>query len=223
MKKKQGIILAGFLVFQFSASLGVASPVKVWHEHLKGEPSKVRAEGVIKASPESVWENLIRFNEYSKFMPRVMESFFISREGVEVLKTAKTHNANKLRKVAVKYKLENLRDLRVPGKKWDALVFMVLDTPFPVENRWYVIHAMQDETQAAHHRYRRCWNLVVGNIRSADGCWSIEPAAHPEEALSRYEDSVNPGGSVPEWVTRLGATQTVPQIFRNLERVAANQ
>lgn len=220
MKKNRYIMAVSFLALQFSASLVLASPVKVWHEHLKGEPSKVRAEGVIKASPEDVWENLIRFNEYSKFMPRVMESFFISKEGVEVLKTAKTRNANKLRKIALKYKLENLR---VPGKKWDALVFMVLDTPFPVENRWYVIHALQDETQAAHHRYRRCWSLVVGNINSADGCWNIEPAAHPQGALSRYEDSVNPGGSVPEWVTRLGATQTVPQIFRNLERVAANQ
>ena len=202
-----------------SSSLSWAGKLKVWHEVHKGAPSWVKAEGAFTASPEKVWNSLIRFNDYKTFMPRVQESFAISEEGLEALRQAPTRNANKLRVLAQKYKIEMQRQ---PGKKWDGFVFMVLDMPFPVENRWYVIHASQDETKSAQHIYQRCWDLVFGNIEAAQGCWTLKPSEDGKETVALYEDSVNPGGKVPQWATRMGATKTVPEIFESLEKVASS-
>lgn len=197
-----------------------AASVKVRHEHQEGIPDQVKAESVVKASPEAVWSYLIRFNDYSKFMPRVIESLFISEDGIRAIQGAGTRNANKLRSVARKYKIEPSRKM---GGKWEGYVFMVLDTPFPVENRWYVLKAVQDETRSREHIYRRCWNLVIGNIESAEGCWTLKPGEETSETLASYEDVVNPGGNVPEWAAKMGANQTVPQMFKSLEKMAQIQ
>lgn len=209
-------VLAGV----FCAATALASPVKVTHDIRADGPSTVTAEGVLKAPPEAIWKQIIRFNEYSTFMPRVLESFFISEDGVEGLKNAGTKNANKLRSVAKKYRIDVPRKA---GGVWSGLLFMVLDTPFPVENRWYVIRSTQDETKAAQQQYQRCWELVTGNIASANGCWTLGPGASPSETVSRYQDRADPGGKVPQWVTRLGATQTIPQMFEKVEKLAAQQ
>lgn len=200
------------------AATAWASPVKVWHDLQENKPSLVRAEGVIKAPPEAVWNYLIRFNEYANFMPRVSESFFISQAGVEALRQAGTQNANKIKMIAKKYKAEMPRKA---GQSWEGLVFMVLNLPFPVENRWYVLKAVQDETRAGEHIYKRCWSLVIGNIDGAKGCWTLEPANGGSETLGRYEDQVDPGGKLPDWAAKMGATQIVPEMFESLEKVAA--
>jgi len=209
------------LIMSLGASLtAAASPVKVTHDIRSDGPSQVKAEGVMQASPENVWKQVIRFNDYDQFMPRVLESFFISEDGLPALQNAGTKNANKLRSVAKKYKVSVPRK---EGGKWEGLLFMVLDTPFPVENRWYVIRTTQDETKAARHIYKRCWELVAGNIESATGCWAFEPGSTPDETMSRYEDHADPGGKVPQWMTRLGATQTIPEMFQRVEKLARTQ
>lgn len=206
-------ILAGLSV----AAVATASPVKVTHDIRSDGPSQVKAEATLKASPESLWKQVVRFNEYATFMPHVLESFFISEQGVQALRDAGTKNANKLRAVARPYKIDVPRK---PGARWEGQVFMVLDTPFPVENRWYVIRTVQDETKAAQHIFERSWNLVVGNIDSAKGHWTFQPGENAGETFSRYEDQADPGGKVPEWVTRMGATQTIPQMFEKVEKLA---
>lgn len=214
MKTVRNALVALSLLAAGSAS---ASPVKVTHDIRSDGPSQVIAEGVLRASPERIWSQIIRFNDYATFMPHVLESFFITEKGVEALKSAGTRNANKLRAVAKKYKVPVPRR---EGQEWSGLVFMVLNTPFPVENRWYVIRTVQDETRAAEHKYKRCWTLVTGNIESAQGCWTFAPGANPGETASRYDDQADPGGNVPEWVTRMGATQTIPQMFEKVEKLA---
>ncbi|HSA59661.1 MAG TPA: SRPBCC family protein [bacterium] len=214
MRTETGLLA---VLFVMGASAVDASPVKVTHDIRSDGPSQVIAEGVLRASPEKIWSQIIRFNDYATFMPHVLESFFITEKGVEGLKNAGTRNANKLRAVAKKYKVAVPRR---EGQKWGGLVFMVLNTPFPVENRWYVIRTVQDETKAAEHKYKRCWELVTGNIESAQGCWTFVPGVNPEETVSRYDDQADPGGNVPEWVTRMGATQTIPQMFEKVEKLA---
>jgi hypothetical protein len=214
MKTVRNVLAALSLL---AAATAAASPVQVKHDIRSDGPSQVTAEGVLKASPERIWSQIVRFNEYASFMPHVLESFFISEEGVEALKNAGTRNANKLRTVAKKYKVAVPRR---EGQKWSGLVFMVLNTPFPVENRWYVIRTVQDETGASGHKYKRCWDLVTGNIESAKGCWTLAPGPTPGETASRYEDEADPGGNVPEWVTRMGATQTIPEMFEKVEKLA---
>ena len=214
MKRK---IILWILVSSFLTRFLWASPVKVWHETVPGAATQVKAEGVLKASPDDVWKYLIRFNEYDRFMPRVIESFFISEEGVQALKKAPTRNANRLRHVARPFKIDLQEQT---GQIWKGFVFMVVDAPFPVENRWYVLKMTMDESRSNEHRYERCWTLVAGNIKSADGCWSVEPAKEGSFSVSHYQDHINLGGKVPEWVSRIGATQTVPQMFESLEKVA---
>src|SRR3989338_10145241 len=114
-----------------------AATIKVWHEMHDNAPSAVNAEGILKASPNAIWETLIRFNDFAKFMPRVRESFFITQEGVDALKKTKTNHINKIQEIARLYKTD---DHRLKGGKWEGFVFMVLNTPFPVTNRWYILH-----------------------------------------------------------------------------------
>ncbi len=217
MKRITFVALAAGLA---AATSAWGSPVKVKHDIRSGAPSEVRAEGVLQASPEQVWAQIIRFNEYAQFMPNVLESFFIREEGVGALRTAGTENANKLRAVARPFKIPAPRK---EGGRWEGLLFMVLNTPFPVENRWYVIRTTQDESRAAEHLYKRCWELVTGNIKSSKGCWTFELGPGPGETVSRYEDQADPGGKVPEWVTRAGATKTIPEMFRRIEKLAQSQ
>ena len=203
----------------FSAAL-FASPVKTHYEEAVDGPSRVVAEGVLKASPDAIWNQLIRINDYVQFMPRVIDSFFISEEGVDFLRSPPTRNGNKLCHLAAKYKVQSPRK---KGSIWEAPVFMVLDAPFPVENRWYVIRVTHDESKAKEHIYRRSWKLEegVGNIDYAQGFWEFKPWQESlGSTLAHYEDQVDAGGSVPKWVTRLGATQTVPDFFRSLEKEA---
>ncbi len=210
-----------FAVFSIASSIGAlsfAADVKVSHELKPGQPSLVHAEGSIHSSPEEAWENMIRFNDYKNFMPRVVDSFFISPEGIAAIQNAGTRNANRLRHIAAPYKIDAARK---SGGLWGGYVFMVIDTPFPVENRWYVLKVEQDERQRAQHVYKRCWELVDGNIEAAQGCWQIAPGADPGHARLTYNDQVNPGGKVPDWISRMGATQTVPQMFDSLEKVAS--
>ena len=211
------VFLAILVLVPFSLQ---ASPAKVKYESHKNRPSQVSVQSILQAPPDAIWKQVVRFNDYNQFMPRVVESFFISEEGVQALKEATTKNANKLSSMAKKYKMAVPRK---PGEQWGGLVFMVLNTPFPVENRWYVLRTNQDETRSAQHSYKRCWDLVTGNIESAKGCWSFEPYGDGQETFSFYQDQADPGGKVPEWVTRLGATQTLPQMFHRVESLAKSE
>ena len=215
MKKS---ILLVLLTTLFILPLKLAgADVHVTHDYKKGEPSLVHAVGTIVGNSDDVWENMIRFNDYASFMPRVIDSFFISQEGIQAIQAAGTRNASRLRSVAQRYKVEG--DRKKNGV-WSGFVFMVINTPFPVENRWYILNVTQDETQAAVHTYKRCWNLVEGNIEAAEGCWQVQPDAIKGKSLLTYQDHVNPGGKVPEWIARMGATKTVPEMFESLEKVA---
>ncbi|OGP14513.1 MAG: hypothetical protein A3F89_02105 [Deltaproteobacteria bacterium RIFCSPLOWO2_12_FULL_50_11] len=208
-------IIIPFAIFAlFIANSLEAATIKVWHEMHDNAPSAVNAEGILKASPNAIWETLIRFNDFAKFMPRVRESFFITQEGVDALKKTKTNHINKIQEIARLYKTD---DHRLKGGKWEGFVFMVLNTPFPVTNRWYILHTIHDESEAFQDKFYRCWNLVFGNIENAQGCWYLQPAEEPSHTFARYQDSIHPGGNVPRWAARMGATQTIPQMFKNLE------
>ena len=205
-----------FLSLAFSTSL-FAADVKVTHDYKRDEPSLIHAVGTFEGYPDVVWENMIRFNDYASFMPRVVDSFFITQAGIDAIEHAGTRNANRLRAIARPYKVEGNRK---KNGVWNGLVFMVINTPFPIENRWYVINVVQDETHAAAHTFKRCWTLIDGNIEAAEGCWQIQPDSTEGKSLLTYQDHVNPGKKIPEWVARLGATKTVPEMFESLENVA---
>jgi ribosome-associated toxin RatA of RatAB toxin-antitoxin module len=212
MKKTSLLLIVTFLC---ALPIAHTAQVEVWHELRDNAPSAVNAEGVLSAEPEEVWEALIRFNDYSTFMPRVRESFFISPEGVTALQQAKTKNPNKIKNIAEQYKTKATRH---KGKVWTGDIFMVVNAPFPVVNRWYVLHMRLDETGSAQRSFQRCWHLMVGNIDQAQGCWDLKPTAKGVKTFARYQDSIDPGGAVPKWASRMGATQTVPKIFKNLEK-----
>jgi hypothetical protein len=181
------------------------------------KPGSVKGVGVMQAAPHEVWQTLSDFNTFDQFIPRVLSSHFISEEGFEAIKTAKTNNANLIKKVAKQYKVIPERK---KGQKWEGLLYMTVDAPFPVVNRWYVLKAVQDESKADQNIYQRCWTLLKGNIDHSGGCWTIKPAKIADQSIVTYRDSVDIGKNVPDWVERLGATQTLPDMFESIEREA---
>ena len=211
-----GVVLGMMCVL---SSLNVhAAHVKVRNEMVPHEPIRVIADGTLEATPKKVWENMIRFNDYASFMPHVMQSYFISEEGVNALRAIPTSKSSKAaNKLAQAYRIESPRR---QGVLWNGHIFMAVNMPFPVENRWYILAVEQDERQASRQEYKRCWSYVTGNIDSAHGCWSVAPSEIEGQSQLHYEDNVSPGGHVPQWISKIGATQTVPEMFESLEKVS---
>jgi len=142
-------IIIPFAIFAlFIANSLEAAPIKVWHEMHDNAPSAVNAEGILKASPNAIWETLIRFNDFAKFMPRVRESFFITQEGVDALKKTKTNHINKIQEIAVD--IENtLRKDRNEG---------VGEETFSVDSNYGVLLFVRLFCKRSRQNSRVCYN-----------------------------------------------------------------
>ena len=107
---------------------------------------------------------------------------------------------------------------REEGKVWSQNLFLIIDTPFPIADRWTVLKLTADESRARRHEYDQCWTLLVGNVNAAEGCFHIKPGPETDTTDLVREEISDVGGHVPGWVMRMGAKVIVPQIYRNLEK-----
>jgi hypothetical protein len=189
--------------------------ITTWYEQNQNEPLKVYARATLDGRPAEIWRVLVNVNRHKEYMPLVYESVYIGEKGIQALTEARTNNANLLRRVARKHQINTAR---ISGRSWEEKVFMTLDLPFPVANRWYVLTLKQDESKASRGIYQQCWSLVMGNIDEAIGCWKIKPSEIPGKTFVYYENINDAGGKVPKWMSRLGATQTTPKILKSLEK-----
>ncbi|MBI2082443.1 MAG: hypothetical protein HYT76_02645 [Deltaproteobacteria bacterium] len=182
-----------------------------------GKPNEMHAQGTIKASPEKVWDAIVRLNDWSSFMPRMPASFYITDEGISAIQTAGTREANLLKKVSEKYRTEVPRQ---SGGLWQGAVFQIVSTPFPVKNRWFVLRYTNDETLAGRQIFKQCWEMIAANVDFVRGCFLVQSDEKSGHSLVYYEEIVDLGGHVPNWVTKIGVKSTTPDVFKNLEKEA---
>ena len=176
--------------------------------------------GVIDAPPEIVWQVITDVNNYKDFMPRTLKSMAVRPEK---LKGILAQNP------AAPPEVEALLDAappdpatyRVPGRKYSIYLYSLLDFPWPVSNRWYIIKILQDETLGASHIYKSSWSLEIGNLRENCGEWLLEPFGKNKTKVT-YRLLTDPGGHLPNFLTKKGTAVTMPQIISAVRRRAGN-
>jgi len=174
--------------------------------------------GVINVPPETVWRVIIDNNNFKKFMPRTLESLIISKE--KVVKMLKK-NPKKLKEIN---KLLNEThslpgQYRFPIEKGVVYFYSLLDFPWPITNRWYIIKINRDETRAAENIYFDSWELEIGNLKTNQGHWLVEPFGKGCTKAT-YQILIDPGGRIPKFFIDIGTKKTMPDVIRAVREQA---
>ena len=174
--------------------------------------------GVINAPPEVVWQVITDNSNFKKFMPRTIESVIITKENV-----AKILKINPKRPSQIK-KLLNIKvpcpvQYRSIGEKKVVYFYSLLDFPWPVSNRWYIIKINRDETRVKEHIYVDSWNLEIGNLKTNQGFWQVEPFGEGDTKAT-YQLLIDPGGHIPKFFIDMGTRTTMPDVIRAVREQA---
>ena len=87
----------------------------------------------------------------------------------------------------------------------------VVDMPFPVEDRRYIVRVeTQDLETGSGAGWQARWSYVEGsgNISASTGSWTLIPV-DPERTVVIYRLLTDPGGRLPAWIVDLTAPQTL--------------
>lgn len=174
--------------------------------------------GVINVPPETVWQVITDNNNFEKFMPQTLDSLIVTKE-----KVAKILKMNPKKHSQVKRLLNEIDThplpYHFPGKNRVIYFFSLLDFPWPINNRWYIIKINRDETRAAEHIYLDSWDLEIGNLKTNQGFWLLEPFGEGCTKTT-YQLLIDPGGHIPKFFIDIGTKVTMPNVIRSVRKKA---
>jgi hypothetical protein len=190
-------------------------------EAVSGEGSLKQAKvtGMVDAAPERVWEVITDINYFQNFMPKPLKSRAVSPEKLPDVLKARCTDAKEVEALLGPVPPPTAL-YRRPGQRYVVYLYSLLDFPWPLCNRWYIIKITNDETQAVQHRYASSWTLETGNLRENRGAWRLSPFASGQ-TLVTYSLFADPGGSVPEFLVNQGTMLTLPQIINSVRKRVA--
>jgi len=177
-----------------------------------------QAIGVVAAPPHLVWQVITDVDHFRDFMPRTLKSQSVPPERLRLVLAQKPQQAAQVEAI-----LGSAPAAPPPraGGKYEVYLYSLLDFPWPLAQRWYIIKLIQDETQAAAHRYVSTWTLEIGNLRENRGEWRLEPFGDRHTRVT-YRLFSDPGCAVPPLLLKRGTLVTLPQIIEAVrKRVAA--
>ncbi len=168
-----------------------------------------RSQGVVRAPIERVWTVLNESNEFENYMPNFLASWLISRSVQPEVVCRSDWQRGELERL--------LAGQRLADWLGDTVLFYnVLDMPFPVSDRWYLLEMWRD-----HVSHTIGWNQLVGNLKMNRGSWELSPWA-VDQTLATYTTVSIPGISLPRFFLDIGLNQSLPGVIRGLRnRVAA--
>jgi hypothetical protein len=163
--------------------------------------------GVIDAPADAVWKALNDFNRFETFMPRISTSFLVDQLALQELEKQASWKRDDLESVITRYRQEQIAA--------DVFYFYnVLDMPWPIRDRYYLLEMTRERTNR-----RLLWHLVVGNVRFAEGSWSLEVwGGDNSRTLALYASHFNPGVALPRFVLRVAVDKTLPGIIEGVRR-----
>jgi len=174
--------------------------------------------GVINVPPETVWQVITDNNNFEKFMPQTLDSMIVTKEKVAEISKKNPKNPSQIKRLLNK-KIPPPLPYRSPGKKYTVYFYSLLDFPWPISNRWYIIKINRDETLEAEHIYRDSWDLEIGNLKTNKGFWFIEPFGECGTKAT-YQLLIDPGGHIPKFFIGIGTSVTMPNIIRAVRKQA---
>jgi len=175
-------------------------------------------KGVIDAPPEIVWQVITDVNNYKDFMPRTLKSMAVRPERLKGILEKKPVTPKEV-EALLDPAPPDPASYRVPARKYLIYLYSLLDFPWPISNRWYIIKILQDETLCARHIYKSNWSLEIGNLRENCGEWLLEPFGNNKTKVT-YRLLTDPGGHLPNFLTQKGTAMTMPQIISSIRKRA---
>lgn len=169
------------------------------------------ATGIVDASPDKVWRVITDVNHFSEFMPRTLKSQAVSPDKLEVLMQKKPTQPQEVEAILGPTPPDPAL-YRVPGQKYIIYLFSLLDFPWPLGNRWYVIKILRNESQAAQQIYISTWSLLLGNLRENRGEWQLEPFGDQKTKVY-YKLIADSGVCLPQFFITRGTNVTLPKII----------
>ena len=174
--------------------------------------------GVINVPPETVWQVITDNNNFKKFMPQTLDSLIVTKEKVAKILKKNPKKRSQIEKLLNKQVPHSLPP-QPPGKKRVVYFYSLLDFPWPISNRWYIIKINRDETRAAEHIYFDSWNLEIGNLKMNQGFWLLEPFGE-SCTKATYQLLIDPGGHIPKFFIDIGTKVTMPNVIRAVREQA---
>lgn len=166
-----------------------------------------RVLGTVDAPVERVWAVVNDYAHYPDFMPNHKTTWIISPEAVAELDPGADLNRAQFEAFLEPYQM-------AAAEGDTVYLYAVLDLPFPVGKRWYLLEMTLDS-----ETHEITWHRVYGNLRSVSGSWQLEP--FDEGTIATYTTRSDVGIRVPGFLVSLGLNQTLPDVIHALRRRAA--
>jgi hypothetical protein len=167
------------------------------------------SRGVIAAPLDQVWSVLNRSGEFADYMPSFLVSWLIDRAAMDEVEPGRRWHRAEFEEAVAEYRLADW-----PGDT--VLFYNVLDMPFPVSDRWYLLEMTRD---TAEHTIR--WSQLVGNLKLTDGSWQLVPWLDGRHTLATYTTVSDPGIALPGFALDMGLNQSLPGVIRALRKRVA--
>jgi len=167
------------------------------------------ARVIVAAPVERVWAVLLDHSSFAEYMPRYLVSDMVGQDIADRCRAQGWGRAELARAAAVH------RLTEWPGDT--VYVYNVLDMPFPVADRWYLLEMVRDD---ASHTIQ--WNMVAGNMKVNYGGWVLEPA-DADRTLVTYTTCSDPGISLPNFVLDIGLKSALPGVVAGLRKRVMGQ
>ena len=168
-----------------------------------------RSQGVIAAPLDRVWSVLNRSGEFADYMPNYLVSWLIDRAAL-----AAVGGRADWQRVELEGALGRYRVADWPGDT--VLFYNVLDMPFPVSDRWYLLEMTRDTV-----RHSICWDQLIGNLDANEGSWRIESWPDPGHTLATYTTISEPGIALPGFILESGLKSILPGVIAGLRNRVA--
>ncbi len=161
--------------------------------------------GVIDAPIDQVWMVLSDYNHFYQFLPRLPVTFIVDKKAVDEINQKLHWEREELEAVLDQYRLNEVMS--------DTVYFYnVLDMPFPVGDRWYLLEMVRFPAQ-----YTVRWRMVLGNMVINDGMWELSPCSNNEfQTLAAYTTCSDSGIELPRFIVNMGLKKSLPDIIKGV-------
>lgn len=159
-----------------------------------------KSEFLVEAPTDTVWDVVLdQIDQWSEFVPRILYSRIVTEDQakkIKELENLKWESVVKIAQGEVGPLPQRIQRTRPNG--WEYHKLLLMDLPWPINNRW-ALQKEIDRYDPAMHAYARRFILEKGNLVVAEGYWTARPhRQNPNWSVVYYENSYDPGFQVPE-------------------------
>ena len=149
-----------------------------------------------------VFEELVNTNQLKKIHDSFLASQTLSLKTFAKIQKANPKESSQIQTLVANEKsASNL--YRKKGQKWMEYLYLNVDLPWPIANRWMVQKANVDESQAKDGYYKYAYQMLYGNFKILKGYWElVKVPNHPNWTEFRGRYRTDPNIPVPKFIAK---------------------